>query len=127
MEITTHYALAPGHLALAVGALALPASAELQVDFVYDAGYPDCLTEANGDPGEPGLAESFDFKRILTTAPLVLSDEMGEVLLVIRGGVDLHDYLDRDTLAAIEIAALRELRAREAQGRIDAYLEARDD
>lgn len=121
MDHTFPYTLP--HLELEVGPNAVPVrlrtSAQLQVEFTHDPGYPAIPTLPNGDPGEPGLPEYFDFKRILSPHPLVLTAPSNRGRFLIEAGADIFEYLSEDAIADIEHAMLARLREQQDDDLVD--------
>jgi hypothetical protein len=93
--------------------------APVQVQFVHEPGTPDLPTLRNGDPGEPGVPEYFDFKHIITQRALVLTTPDGELRTLIPRGYDLCKVLDQRQLDALEWALLARRRAADDDARLD--------
>lgn len=91
----------------------------LNVEFLYDAGYPG-RPPRPGDPGDDGLPEMFDFKRLVTTHPVVLETRDRSLRVIVNSGADLYERLSFATLAQIEADLIQ----RRRESRLDAKLDA---
>lgn len=97
----------------------LRSSAELRVEFTHDDAIPAVHTLPNGDPGEPGQPEYFDFKTITPRHPLVLTASDNRARFLIEAGADMFEYLSKDEVADIEHAMLAQVRAQKDERRLD--------
>jgi len=91
----------------------------LNVEFIYEAGYPARPPQAIGDPGDPGLPAMFDFKRVVTPHPLVLTSRDGDMRLVISSGTDIYPLLTYEILARIETDLVDAHQASRIDARVD--------
>lgn len=118
-------------LELAVGpyeaaSVRLMAPAKVDVEYVYERGYPALPTFANGDPGEPGMPDEFDFKRIITLHPLDLVSSDNSLHLVVCAGSDIYSLLTIAELATLEDQVLADLRDDADQVRVDSLIAHRE-
>lgn len=126
MDYTLSYTLTTLERWVGPDQLRLRAPATLQIEFVYEAGVPGRAYLANGDPGEDGAPETFDFKHLITSRPLELTSDDATLTLLIAAG-DLYSRLTQAELDAIETALLRRQRDAAADDRIDVVLAGRFD
>lgn len=126
MDYTTRLTIP--ELELAVGpyetaSVRLIAPALVQVAYLFEPGYPAILTLPNGDPGEPGEPDLFDWKHITTLHPVTFVSDDDALRLHIKTGIDIYPLLTSRELAVLEREVMAERRRAAEDARLDACLD----
>lgn len=94
-------------------------SVVLDVEFTYEPGYP-ARPAGLGDPGDPGLPEEFDFKRVLATHPIVLETRDRTLRVIVSSGADIYERLPQARLDMIEADLIERRRGSRIGALVDA-------